>query len=63
MEKLSVEESVAYFDTRPLKSRISAVVSPQSQPISSRDDLTAKVNDLTALAEENPDHISKPDNW
>ncbi len=36
VERLSSEESDAYFDQRPYKSRVGARVSPQSRPIPSR---------------------------
>ena len=36
LEKVSREESVAYFAVRPVKSQLSAVISPQSQVIPSR---------------------------
>lgn len=39
VEKLAVEESNAYFQTRPRGSRIGAWSSPQSRPISSREEL------------------------
>jgi pyridoxamine 5'-phosphate oxidase len=37
VEKVSAEESRAYYETRPLGSRIGAWASPQSQPIESRE--------------------------
>ncbi len=37
IERLSPEESDAYFDVRPYKSRVGARVSPQSRPIPSRE--------------------------
>ncbi len=37
VERLSAEESDAYFDVRPYKSRVGARVSPQSRPIPSRE--------------------------
>lgn len=46
IEKMSPEESNAYFQTRPRESRIGAWTSPQSQRISGRDQL------LTAYKEE-----------
>lgn len=41
VEKVSAEESDAYFQSRPLDSRIGAWASPQSQPISGRGVLVA----------------------
>ncbi len=42
VEKVSAEESDAYFHSRPLASRIGAWASPQSQPISGKAWLMAK---------------------
>ncbi len=36
VQKTSTEQSDDYFKSRPLKSRIGAIISPQSQPIDSR---------------------------
>lgn len=43
VEKLSKEESKAYYDSRPLGSRIGAWASPQSTTIGSRQELEGKV--------------------
>jgi pyridoxamine 5'-phosphate oxidase len=43
VEKVSAEVSEAYFQTRPLNSRLGAWASPQSQPIESRAWLEARV--------------------
>src|SRR4029077_2542639 len=43
----SAAESAAYFDTRPLASRLSAIASPQSDVIAGRDALEASVRRLT----------------
>ena len=48
VEKVSAEESDAYFKTRPLDSRIGAWASPQSQVIASRTVLVANVAKLSA---------------
>ncbi|WFD42625.1 pyridoxal 5'-phosphate synthase [Malassezia psittaci] len=42
--RLTKEESQAYFDTRPLGSRLGAWASPQSQVIASREDLRKRVS-------------------
>ncbi len=42
IERLSPEESDAYFDVRPYKSRVGARVSPQSRPIPSREYIMLK---------------------
>jgi pyridoxamine 5'-phosphate oxidase len=46
--KVSAEESDAYFATRPLASRFSALASPQSAVIAGRDDLERRVAELVA---------------
>jgi pyridoxamine 5'-phosphate oxidase len=43
VEKVSAEESDAYFDSRPLGSRLGAWASPQSMPLPSRLTLVSKV--------------------
>ncbi|PWN44988.1 pyridoxamine 5'-phosphate oxidase [Ceraceosorus guamensis] len=45
-EKLGTDESQAYFDTRPLGSRIGAHASPQSQVISDRRELEERVQSV-----------------
>lgn len=63
MEKLSAEESAEYFMSRPVGSRIGALVSPQSRPIPSRDVLINKEKELMALTEQQQELICKPENW
>ena len=46
VERLSAEESDAYFESRPRGSRIGAWASPQSQPITDRSVLDAKVAEI-----------------
>ncbi len=48
MEKISEEESTKYFDSRPLGSRIGAVISDQSQVIRDRKVLTDKEEEMWA---------------
>ncbi len=48
VEKLSAEESDAYFRSRPRGSRIASAVSPQSRPIANLEDLYARCADLEA---------------
>jgi pyridoxamine 5'-phosphate oxidase len=48
VEKVSDAESDAYFDTRPLDSRIGAWASPQSETISSRAVLVARAAEFAA---------------
>lgn len=46
--KLSRKESVAYFNSRPVESRISAIISPQSRVIPGRDYLENKHTEYLA---------------
>jgi pyridoxamine 5'-phosphate oxidase len=59
IEKLSELKSAEYFDSRPLQSRISAIVSPQSRVIPSREFLENRVD---AFIAENGE-IFKPTYW
>lgn len=70
VEKVSPEESDAYFNSRPLDSRIGAWASPQSEVISSRDVLVANAVEYGAkflLQPPRPPHWGgyrlKPDKW
>jgi pyridoxamine 5'-phosphate oxidase len=54
VEKVSAEESRAYFETRPLGSRIGAWASPQSSPIESRAWLEGRWDALTREHGESP---------
>ncbi len=61
LQKISVEQSHQYFNTRPLGSRLGAIVSPQSQPIDNRDILEAS---LLALEQRYQNALPpKPDHW
>ena len=60
VEKVSEEESDAYYRTRPLDSRIGAWASPQSQVISSRATLVANVARISAQYLLNP---PRPPHW
>ena len=70
VEKVSDEESDAYFNSRPLDSRIGAWASPQSEVISSRGVLVANAAKYGAkfmLQPPRPPHWGgyrlKPDHW
>ena len=70
VEKVSAEESDAYFASRPLDSRIGAWASPQSEVIASRAVLVASAAKFGAqflLNPPRPPHWGgyrlKPDNW
>ena len=60
VEKVSAEESDAYFSTRPLDSRIGAWASPQSQVIASRGVLVANAAKFAARHLLNP---PRPPHW
>jgi pyridoxamine 5'-phosphate oxidase len=57
--RISAEESTAYYDSRPLGSRIGAWASPQSQPIS-RDELEARTREFAQSLGEHP---PRPEHW
>lgn len=61
VEKLSKEESERYFQSRPIKSQLGAIASPQSQVIDSMDDIE-KVWAETESRYENKT-IPKPAFW
>lgn len=59
--KVPREKSEGYFDSRPLESRISAIVSPQSQPVPGREWLEKRWREANRLAlREKP---VLPANW
>ena len=60
VEKVSAEESDAYYRTRPLDSRIGAWASPQSQVIGSRGVLVANAAKVAAKHLLNP---PRPPHW
>jgi pyridoxamine 5'-phosphate oxidase len=60
VEKVSAEESSAYYLTRPLGSRIGAWASPQSETIENRAWLERRWAELSARHGENPD---RPPHW
>lgn len=59
VSKLGDQISDEYFNSRPEQSRISAIVSPQSQPVPDREFLEKKVTEFIASKNE----IIRPDNW
>lgn len=60
VEKLSSESSDAYFNSRPIGSRISAIASPQSQVVSNRKMLEENVKQLEQKKET---EIHRPQHW
>src|SRR5690606_34294413 len=59
IEKASAAESDAYFQSRPLGSRVGAWVSPQSQPIT-RAELEARATELAKSLGTDP---ARPEHW
>ena len=60
VERVSAEESDAYWATRPRGSQIAASVSRQSEPIESREALEAAFSELDAA---HTDEIPRPPHW
>jgi pyridoxamine-phosphate oxidase len=58
VEKISVQESDAYFKSRPKASQISAAISAQSSEIENREQLELKWNELSQH-----ETIHRPENW
>ena len=59
IEKASEEDSDDYFNSRPLKSRVSAIISNQSSIISSYEDLTIQIDNY--LEQNDESSIERPD--
>jgi pyridoxamine 5'-phosphate oxidase len=59
IEKASEEDSDDYFYSRPLKSRVSAIISNQSSKISSYEDLTNQIDNY--LEQNDESLIKRPD--
>lgn len=59
VKKLSAKESDSYFASRPFKSQLSAIVSPQSQEIRDRRVLEEALNEL----EQSHTTIARPKHW
>lgn len=62
VERLSADESDAYFAARPRGSKIGAWASPQSHEIASREELIALVRE-TERRFEGAEEIPRPDFW
>lgn len=60
VRRLSPEESDAYFETRPPRSRAAAAASRQSEPVASREELEAELERLLA---EHGDEVPRPERW
>ena len=61
VDKITDEESDAYFQTRDRKSQLGAIVSKQSSPLKSRFTLIRKFINQTAKYINKP--VKRPDNW
>ena len=61
-EKLSAEESTAYFHKRPKKSQIGAWASPQSDIIETRDILEDNLNNLNTKYVDS-ENLPRPNYW
>lgn len=60
VERISEQESEAYFHSRPLMSRLGAIVSAQSEPIASREELEARFKEAEKKYGERP---PRPPHW
>ncbi len=60
-QKTSAEQSDTYFKSRPLKSKIGAIISPQSQPIDSRN--VIKKAFVIEAAKHIGQTVKRPVNW
>jgi pyridoxamine 5'-phosphate oxidase len=61
VERISPEESDAYWDSRPHGSKIGALASRQSQVIGSRAELEAEAEDLQRRFGDGP--VPRPSHW
>jgi pyridoxamine 5'-phosphate oxidase len=59
VERLRASESDAYFYSRPLGSRLSAAVSPQSEVVASREQLQRAAAELGTRGED----VARPESW
>ncbi|NEX60545.1 pyridoxamine 5'-phosphate oxidase [Noviherbaspirillum galbum] len=60
VERIAAEESEAYFNSRPLGSRIGAIASAQSRPVADRAALEAKYAEAEKQSGEQP---KRPEHW
>lgn len=61
VDKCPADESDEYFQSRPWKSRIGAIISPQSQAIPNRS--TIKKAFVLEAAKHLPDYVARPEHW
>lgn len=60
VEKIAAEESDAYYDSRPLLSRLGAIASEQSRPADSRAALEKR---FAEVQQQYGDHPARPPHW
>jgi pyridoxamine 5'-phosphate oxidase len=60
VEQVSAAESDAYFASRPLGSRLSAVISPQSEPVPDRETLERNLEEASKRWRDSP---PRPQHW
>lgn len=58
VKKLDAQQSEDYFNSRPLESRIGAIASPQSQVITSREDIDKRIMEV-----EFSGAVARPEHW
>ncbi|WP_338813804.1 pyridoxamine 5'-phosphate oxidase [Bernardetia sp. Wsw4-3y2] len=62
VEKISAEKSSEYFKSRPIKSQIGAIASPQSRILNNREELETLFHSIEKNYEET-NFIERPKNW
>ncbi|HEY8024643.1 MAG TPA: pyridoxamine 5'-phosphate oxidase [Burkholderiaceae bacterium] len=60
VERIAASESDAYFHSRPVKSRLGAIASAQSEPVASREALEQKFAEVERQYGEQP---PRPEHW
>lgn len=60
VERISDAENDAYYNSRPVKSRLGAIASAQSRPVASREVLEARVQEVE---KQYGDHPVRPPHW
>ncbi|HLQ02079.1 MAG TPA: pyridoxamine 5'-phosphate oxidase [Burkholderiales bacterium] len=60
VEQVPAAESDGYFASRPLGARLSAIISPQSEPVASREDLETRLEEAAKRWRDAP---PRPSHW
>ena len=63
VEKTDRQVTLDYFNSRPLESRLNAIVSPQSQSIETREELVIRQQKLSQQIETDGKGPECPENW